>query len=174
MSEIWRDIKGYEGLYQISSKGRVKSFRKPKKFGEPDEYILKNYLSNNGYLQVFLYGKNARKSFSVHRLVAEAFIPNPNNFPQVNHKDENPTNNSVDNLEWCTAIYNNRYGTATIRAAITSGSMIEQYLPSGEFLAKYACVSVASKITGVPTGVIQKCASGRTKAGNNFIWKYAE
>lgn len=174
MEEIWRDIKGFEGLYQVSNMGRVKSFRKSKKLCEPEEYILKNYSANNGYLQVYLYGHKKRKAPLVHRLVAEAFVPNPNNYPHVNHKDENRSNNVADNLEWCTAAYNNEYGTAKIRAAITHGAMVEQYLPNGVFLAKYACVSVASKITGVPDGSIQKCASGKVVSGGGYIWKYAK
>ena len=110
--EIWKDIIGYEGLYQVSSYGRVRSldrydsrncFRKKR--------ILKLCANRLGYLKVGLWSNGKVKHHLVHRLVAEAFIPNPNNLPIINHIDENPSNNNVDNLEWCTAKYNMNYGT---------------------------------------------------------------
>ena len=110
--EIWKDIKGYEGLYQISNFGRVKSLPKyTYSKGYPQlrkEKLLKSRLTgrHRNYLQVrFNDGTNHK----VHRLVAQMFIPNPNNLPIVNHKDENPSNNRVDNLEWCTNQYNCQY-----------------------------------------------------------------
>ena len=110
--EIWKDIKGYEHLYQVSNLGRVKSLPKysnSKGYLElRKEKVLKPYKTGRkrNYLTVrFLDGK----AYKVHRLVAEAFIPNPDNLPQVNHKDENPSNNNVDNLEWCTNAYNVKY-----------------------------------------------------------------
>lgn len=103
--ERWRDIKGYEGLYQISNCGRVKSLKYCK------EKILKSIKSSNGYLQVNLYKDGKRKYFLVHRLVATAFIYNIENYSQINHKDEIKSNNYVSNLEWCDYSYNNNYGT---------------------------------------------------------------
>ena len=103
--EYWKSVVGYEGLYMVSNWGRVKSI----KFGK--ERILKPVTNSSGYLLVGLYKNNIEKKYSVHRLVAEAFIPNPYNLPQVNHKDENKQNNVVSNLEWCTHEYNNTYGT---------------------------------------------------------------
>ena len=103
MKEIFKDIKNYEGLYQVSNLGRVYSVRNNK--------ILKPKLNKYGYLSVNLKYKGSRVTKSIHRLVGEAFIPNPNDLPQVNHKDEDKTNNCVDNLEWCTAKYNHNYGT---------------------------------------------------------------
>ena len=111
MKEIWKDIKGYEGLYQVSNFGRVKSSTK----------ILANRLSKRGYYIVTLY-KNAKGvTKTVHRLVAQAFIPNPDNLPQVNHKDENKLNNRVDNLEWCTAKYNINYSSAKPILCVETG-----------------------------------------------------
>ena len=107
--EEFRDIKGYEGKYQISNFGRVKSL----KYGK--ERIRNVCKDRHGYLTINLYKEGKVKNFRVHRLVAEAFISNPNNYPCVNHKDENPTNNYVDNLERCTVKYNNTYGTAIQR-----------------------------------------------------------
>ena len=104
MKEIWKDKKDYEGHYQVSNWGRIKSI----KFGK--ERILKQNI-RCGYYYVNLYKNNIKKQYPVHRLVAEVFIDNPDNLPQVNHKDENKTNNNVDNLEWCSVLYNNTYGT---------------------------------------------------------------
>lgn len=175
VEEIWKDIPSFEGLYQVSNFGRVKSFRKSHKLGKPDEYFLNPTDAENGYANVTLYKENVRKKFLVHRLVAQAFLPNPNNWPQINHKDENRFNNCVDNLEWCTAKYNNDYGTARIRAAITkSEKMVEQYLPTGEFLARYVCTSVASQITGVSRHAIKDCCSGHSSSGGGYVWKYIE
>lgn len=100
-TEEWRDVVGYEGYYQVSSEGRVRNAI----YGN----ILNPWKKNNGYLDVVLVGYG-RKHKMVHRLVAEAFIPNPNNEPQINHKDENKTNNRVENLEWCDNRYNSCYG----------------------------------------------------------------
>ena len=98
MKEIWKDISGYEGVYQISNLGRVKSLKNTK--GNPKETIKKPMLKENGYLQVDLYKKTKKKKFYIHRLVAMAFIPNPDNLPEVDHVDTNRTNNTVENLRW--------------------------------------------------------------------------
>lgn len=104
--EIWKQIKGYEGLYEISSCGRVKN-----KKGT----ILKPSVTRTGYPHLSLCKNGKTKSVSVHRIVAEHFIPNPNNYPVINHKDENRQNNTVENLEWCTYSYNASYGDAPIK-----------------------------------------------------------
>ena len=124
MQEIWEDIEGYEGLYQVSNKGRVKSLsRLVVRVGKPNyitkEKILKcSELKGTGYPSVRLGSNNNFKSMLVHRLVAQAFIPNPNNLPCVNHKDETRNNNDVRNLEWCTQKYNCNYGTARQRNSL--------------------------------------------------------
>ena len=112
MEEIWKDIEGYEGLYQVSNLGNVKSlnYRQTKR-----EKILKSVNDKDGYLFVSLCKNSVIKHYSIHRLVADVFIDNPNNYPQVNHKDENKTNNNVDNLEWCSPKYNTNYGTTINR-----------------------------------------------------------
>lgn len=110
MEEIWKEVKGYEGLYEVSNLGNVKSLRKG---------TIMKPSKNQMYLQTILTDKDGKhKLFLVHRLVAEAFLPNPNNYPQVNHKDENGSNNIVFNLEWCDSKYNNNYGTKNRRASI--------------------------------------------------------
>ena len=111
--EEWRDIKGYEGRYQVSNLGRVKSLKD--RYGNYREKILNPRNSIQGYLDISLYKNGVSKRFKVHRLVAEAFISNINNYSQVNHKDENKQNNRVENLEWCTSKYNANYGTRNKR-----------------------------------------------------------
>lgn len=121
--EEWKDIKWYEGLYQVSNLGRVKSLPKDVFVSNPTftgyrhtkEKILKPSKNGAGYQVVILCNNNKKYQVYVHRLVAQAFIPNPNNLPEVNHKDENPLNNIVDNLEWCTHKYNGNYGTVNMR-----------------------------------------------------------
>ena len=109
--EVWKDIKGYEGLYQVSNLGNVKSLKTNKNL---------YYSKSRNYLRVGLNKNGVRRGFSIHRLVAQAFIPNPKNKPCVNHKDCNPKNNCVDNLEWCTHKYNNSYKNHHLKRNISS------------------------------------------------------
>ena len=115
MNEIWKDIEGFEGLYQVSNKGNVKCLehkcpgRYKNTFRTVREHLMKQTKGNKGYMYVILSNLDRGRTFLVHRLVAKAFVPNPDNKPIVNHKDENKSNNSFDNLEWCTNLYNNTY-----------------------------------------------------------------
>ena len=109
--EVWRWIRGYEGLYQISNYGRLKSF--PRKGTGKEIKILRPKLKKNGYLEISLRKKGVRKSYSIHRLVAEAFIPNPENKPHVNHKDGNKFDNYFENLEWVTQLENMEHAKNT-------------------------------------------------------------
>lgn len=118
--EIWKDIKGYEGLYQVSNFGNIKSLRKwngarGKHFYESCERILTPTDNGYGYCIVCLVKNHFRKNYYVHRLVAEAFIENPYGYPQINHKDYNRKNNNVDNLEWCTSKQNTQYSSVNMR-----------------------------------------------------------
>lgn len=112
--EVWKDIKGYEGLYMVSSLGNVKSMNY-RRSGKPKNLKLK--YTTSGYNSVVLSKDGTKKDRMVHRLVAETFIPNPERYPQINHKDEDKFNNEVDNLEWCTEKYNSNYGTGKERMA---------------------------------------------------------
>lgn len=173
MNEVWKDIDGFEGLYQVSNHGRIKSFRKSTKFHGQSEHLLSPTITANGYESVTLYtGPSGRHKFLVHRLVAQAFIPNPNHFEAINHKDENKRNNHVDNLEWCTLSYNNAYGTARIRQILTKGTPVQQLTLEGYPLAVYNSVHIASQITGTPKHSIKDCLCGKSKSSNGYIWKY--
>lgn len=171
MNEIWKDIDGYEGLYQVSNFGRIKSLQKWKRASCPDEYILKPNKNNSGYYQVMLYNHTSRKKLLVHRLVAKAFVSNPDNLPHINHIDENKTNNHSDNLEWCTPKYNNCYGTAKFRQMLTTGKPVEQRLINGQLLATYVTTSIAEQITGISRKEISACTRGDIASAGGFIWK---
>lgn len=127
--EIWKDIAGYEGFYQVSNLGRVKRIAHKSSYKNTDgvqrikERIKTLGTDKDGYKTVMLYmGSDYRKLCKVHRLVAEAFIPNPMNYPMINHKDESKSNNNVSNLEWCNCLYNNNYGTRNAKiSAIKKG-----------------------------------------------------
>ena len=111
--EEWKDIKGYEGIYQISNKGRVKTLGNNRR----KEKIREGIADNTGYKRISLCKNGKEKKYSIHRLVAQAFLPNPDNLPVVNHKDENKLNNNVENLEWCTQKYNVNYSSSNGRPA---------------------------------------------------------
>ncbi len=170
MKEIWKDVQGYEGLYQVSNFGKVKSFRASAKFGKPEEMLLKPSLINSGYYVVTLYKEKEKHKFQIHRLVADTFIPNPLCLPCVNHKDENKLNNNVDNLEWCTYQYNNNYGTARIRASETKANPVIQKTLKGDVLAVYKSPRVASQLLCVDyVNLVNWCRAG---IGNGYMWQY--
>lgn len=167
MTETWKDIKGYEGLYQVSNCGNV--------FGKRKE--IKQFKDKGGYLKVTLTDGNKLKSFGVHRLVAQAFIPNPDNLPQVNHKDENKENNCVDNLEWCTAKYNSNYGTRNRRKSQSmingkKAKTVYQYSIDGQFIREWPSLSEIQRQLGFFESNICKCTLGQRKTAYGYIWKY--
>lgn len=175
--EIWKDVKGYEGLYQVSNAGRVKSIdRLVSQQGRARLYrgtIMAQYKNKNGYCAIRLSRNNNKKGFLVHRLVAEAFIQNHMNLPFVNHKDEKQSNNNVENLEWCTPTYNVNYGTSTLRRSIKMGESVDQYSLDGELIGNYYSLKQAEKITGVPHSIINSCCKGKQSSAGGFVWKYA-
>lgn len=151
MEEIWKDVPQFEGLYQVSNLGRVKSFRKSAKFGGQSEYILKPSLMNNGYFAITCYGNGKRIKMPLHRLVASVFLqnPDPDNCNCVNHKDEDRNNNAASNLEWCTYKYNNNYGTARKRIDDTISFVVEQYDANNNLIAIYRSARTAASIIGI-------------------------
>ena len=140
------------------------------KFGK--ERILKPRRDTCGYLQVCLYKNGEQKMGSVHQLVALSFIPNPNNLPQINHRDENKENNSVQNLEWCSAKYNSNYGTHNQRIAEKLSKPVLQYEKSGEFVKEWKSTHDIERNLGYSQCNISSCCTGRYKLAYNFIWKY--
>lgn len=162
--EYWKPVVGYEGHYQVSNFGRVKSI----KFGK--EIILKQKIKG-GYYCVNLSKNNKVKTYLVHRLVAEAFISNPDNLPQVNHKDEDKTNNIYTNLEWCDAKYNTNFGTCIERRSKKKSKPVLQYDLEGNFIREWKSVTECG-MNGFNQGNVAACCRGELKKYKDFIWKY--
>lgn len=192
--EEWRDIAGYEGIYQVSSMGNVRSLDR---MGGNNHFykgcVLKKRLKKAGYLQVQLCKNSEHKFFAIHRLVAIAFIPNPNNKPTVNHLDEDKTNNNVYNLEWATHRENTNYGTRTERMKKSKdykaigrktsstlinrgyGKKILQYDLFGNLIKEYRTINEAVKETGYcKSGIIGVCKHKKyAKTYKGYKWEYA-
>lgn len=173
-SEIWKPISGYEGLYEISTHGNVKSLNynhtkvaKNLKFG----------VSQDGkYYSVGLFKNNKRKKFRVNRLVAEAFISNPHNYPEVNHKDEDTFNNCVENLEWCTRGYNINYGSRNRKVSEKlknnpRSKPILAILEDGT-IERYPSVTEATRVLEASYGTIWQALNGRIKIAYKRKWEY--
>lgn len=166
--EIWCPIKGFEGLYEVSDKGRVKSI------GYGKERILKPRRNTRGYLRVNIYKNGEQKTYLVHRLVAKTFTPNPHNLPEVNHKDENKENNSVQNLEWCSEKYNSNFGSRNQRIADKKSKPVLQYTKSGEFVKEWKSAVDVQRNLKYSQGNISSCCNGKLKSAYGFIWKYKD
>ena len=167
--EIWKDIKGYEGLYQVSNLGRVKSVERYVKsrigLRIAKEKIKTPTIKDNGYMQVTLYEENRGKMFYVHRLVALHFIENPLNLPQINHKNEDKTCNEVWNLEWCNNQYNQAY---------SHNVKIVQYDLQGNFIKEWDSITDAETQLDLFDSGIVRCCQGKQKQCGGYIWKYKE
>ena len=188
MKEEWRDIKGYEGKYQVSNLGRVKSLNYNR---TGKENILSSTPDKGGYLIVNLYKKGKRRGFSVHKLVALHFIPNLNNFSEVNHKDENKSNNCVENLEWCDRKYNVNYGTRNKRDSEKKKGKNKgsnhgrarkvQCITTGKV---FDCIQEAGRyylLSDSGTRNITYCCQGKRKSagkhpdtGEKLVWEYID
>lgn len=177
--EEWRPVVGYEGLYEVSNLGEIRSLDRMTVMKNgvtriTHGKILKQgrYNSKSTYRGVTLCQNGIMKKHSVHRLVALAFIPNPDNLPEINHKDENKQNNCVDNLEWCDRWYNNTYGTAKLRAAATSGKPVLQ-LRNGVIVNAWPSQGLAAAFTGASQSGISACLRGECETSGGFEWKLA-
>lgn len=162
MIEEWKDIKGYEGLYQVSNLGNVYSNITKKKL----KARIKRYL----YLGVVLYNNEVAKHYTIHRLVAEAFIPNPENKPQVNHIDEDKTNNMVPNLEWCTAKENANHGTRNKRMSHRVKAID---IATGEYNI-YKSIRECGRKLNISSGNISKQLNRKIKHVGGYIFEYSK
>lgn len=164
MNEFWKPVVGYEGYYEVSNLGKVRSLI----FGK--HKILKQYPDKDNYLTIRLVKDKKQKYYSVHRLVAQAFIPNTNNYPVVNHKNEIKVDNRVENLEWCTVKYNNNYGTRYKTS--NKKTPIVQLSKDGVIIKKWDKIINASITLGINQGSIVRCCKGKLKSTGGYIWRY--
>lgn len=159
MEEIWKDIEGYEGKYQVSNLGRVRRIE-----------ILPAHTHYRGYKYVNL---NQQHKY-IHRLVASAFIENPDNLPTVNHIDENKENNTVSNLEWASYYENNHHGTAISRRSITRSKKVLQYDLEGNFIKEWDSAREIERELGYSNVSINQCCRGKIRKSKGFIWKFKD
>ena len=183
--EIWKPIKDFEGLYEVSNYGRVKALEKEIEFKTKNQFcefstkyktfekILKPIKHSNGYYVISLSYLGVKKIKAIHRLVAEAFIENPLNKPQVNHKDGNKGNNNADNLEWVTQSENTRhaYTTGLLRHYTTP---ISQFDLNGNFIKQWASIKEAAQTLNIVESGIAKCCCGKRKKSGGYMWGYAK
>lgn len=182
-NEIWKDIEGYEGLYQVSNKGRVRSldhttFHKNRhgtfNLSQYSGGIKAQRLFKCGYMYVILNKEGTPRTFRVHRLVAQAFILNPENLPHINHKNEDRTDNRAENLEWCDSKYNNNYGNRSRKLAVTKckGKKVAHIDEQGKILAIYSSPRAAQDALGIDRNRISfvACGFGKHVKGMRFIY----
>lgn len=180
--EIWRDIPRYLGIYQISNMGRFKSLDRvvSNQYGSfiKKEAILKSV--STIYEVVITCVNNVKKTESIHRLMAEAFIENPLNLPQINHIDGNKLNNKLENLEWVTRSQNQKHAysiglqTPIVGSKNVSSKAIAQYSLSGEFVKKYESIGIAAREVKTRVSSISNCLTGRLRSLNGYKWEYAK
>ena len=176
-SEVWRDVKGFEGLYQVSNMGRMKILAHTNKRGYKRKgKIMKLSFNAYGYRQVGIFKNGKRYTRRVHRLVAQAFIPNPNNYPIINHKDEVRTNNKVSNLEWCTVEYNNNYGTRNIKGSITKTNglrckKVAQLDQQGNLIKAWISSADAGR-HGYNQSGVSACCRQKKEQYDGYFWVY--
>lgn len=182
MQEIWKDVKGYEGRYLISNFGNVQSVKSGK--------LLKVHTSHKGYVIVLLYKNQKSHTNQLHRLIAQAFIPNPNNLPQINHIDGNKQNNDISNLEWCDQHHNIKEAYRLgLMPRIREGSFVKghqrndttkinQYDLNGQFIKEWGSIKSASlqfkNISNHPQANISGVIRGNRKTAFGYIWRYAD
>lgn len=176
--EIWKGVVCYEELYQVSNLGRVKSLktkiqRRDGVITTKKEMILKQHNDTRGYLKVDLSKNNKNKNKMVHRLVAQAFISNPNNKETVNHINEIKTDNRVENLEWLTVQENNTYGTRVSRMQKSLSKTVLQYDLKGNFIKEWSSTREAGR-NGYSKSLVSACCRGERKTHKSYIWKYKE
>lgn len=175
MIEEWRDAPGFEELYLVSNLGRVKSVERFKRNNAGTQFVNERLRvltpDKDGYLRVCLSKDGLHYLKSVHRLVAEAFIPNPDNLPVINHKNEDKQDNRVENLEWCTVKYNTNYGNGMRKMAISQGRAVLQ-LYNGHVVEEFYSTQEASRRTGIPQVNIYKVCVGERRTAGGYEWRF--
>lgn len=192
MNEEWKPVIGYEGLYEVSNMGRIKSLERTIWTGRGyyqtlPERIMKLRKSNRGYLYVFLHKEGKIKYCTIHKLVAQAFCENPEGYNEVNHINENKEDNRADNLEYCSRAYNNNYGTRNKRAAekLRGKKQSEESIKKRSkpvfsidkesgLIMYWESITEAERCTGIANSGICACLKGKRKSAGNHIWFYAE
>lgn len=178
MNEVWKPVNGYEGLYEISSLGRVKSLPRTVDNGfnvrHTKEKILRKSYFANGYEKALLTMNGKSKCFRVHRLVAIAFIDNPNGFKEVNHINEDKTDNRVENLEWCDRLYNCNYGTRNEKVGLYQKKAVVQLSLSGDIIREFPSATDAEKHLGKRGNHIASCCTGNRGSAYGYKWRYAD
>lgn len=173
--EIWKPIVGYEEFYEVSSLGRVKGLDRRVKNKNGERFakgvIKQTKLNNNGYEIISLFKNGKEKTYLIHRLVAQAFIPNPNNFPEINHRDEIKTNNRLDNLEWCDRKYNRHYGTRIERCAKKHCKPIVQLSKKGDLICVFESAAKAGEKLNIDRRSLSKCCN-KQKTAYGFKWQF--
>lgn len=177
MKEVWKDIQGYEGLYQVSDLGRVKSLERIVKRNNQmlkiNGKILTPKTQKNGYKSVYLC-KNATKTKAyIHRLVAKEFLANPYELDVVNHRDENPANNQLKNLEWCSHKYNMNYGTQIERRKAKVSKKVNQYDQDMNLIKTWNSTREAER-NGYNSTLISLCCKGKNGSHKGYQWRYSE
>ena len=169
MKEIWKDIPGYKG-YQISNFGNVRSLPRNTN-NQYNKGLIKKPNIHHGYCRMQLISDGVKKWFFVHRLVAEEFIPNPNNLPQVNHIDGNKQNNNVNNLEWCSSQENINHA---LKNNLFKATRVIQYDKQRNYIKTWDSIIKASRTLNIHKNGIQDCCKGRKKTAGGYIWRYAD
>lgn len=181
--ETWKEIPNYEGIYEISTRGFIRTISK--------RLQKTPYITNKGYLAIDLYKNKKRKKHLIHRLIAETFISNPNNYPCVNHKDGNKLNNDINNLEWCTQKYNMQEAARLGLLNTWCGKLFGKNHPNYKFRGKwktqkpiYQCdlegvilkrfnsCEEAKRETNIEASHISECCNNKRKTAGGYIWKY--
>lgn len=178
--EKWVNIPGYENYYQASNLGnvrRVKYYDAASKGHHDCMRNMKFHESSGGYMRVKLTMLGIEKLYLVHRLISQAFIPNPNNFPCVNHKDGNKTHNYVENLEWCSYLYNNNHANVTglrVMKNKKGSKPVYRFNISGVFVDEFPSANEAGRCTGFAASHIQDCCNDKCRTWKGYIWRWAE